>query len=51
MKVTKTQTDAVAETVRLLHALGHGDLADDVETAVAIAAIPDVQAPQHEPEW
>ncbi|WNM68765.1 hypothetical protein SEA_SOOS_35 [Gordonia phage Soos] len=51
MKITKTQKTAVEETVRLLHQLGAGDLADDVETRVHLASIPEVKAPQYEDEW
>ncbi|QKY79951.1 hypothetical protein PQD13_gp39 [Gordonia phage Clawz] len=51
VKITKTQREAVAETVRLLHQIGAGELADDVETRVHLASLPKVTAPEYDDEW
>lgn len=50
-KVTKTERDAVSNTVRLLMEIGSPDLAREVEDAVNVARVATVKAPDYEPEW
>lgn len=50
-RFTKTQMNAVYETVSILHQIGKGELADDVESAVRLENLEGVRAPQYGPEW